>query len=1079
MERLLCWEKIKGDGFAFENIINELLKAMFPLEQYIHTQETRDGGKDFICITKNEDTYWAECKNYTDNLALSDVAKTFVMAIAEDIKKILIFSISPFTEIALREMSSLTKRIQYELEIYDGDALNALMNQYIDVINLSDNFKRDFRLSYTPSQNLVVFSDVIRNDYLSGTVNNVFYVGDLITYNFYFKNNSQKTLKIKCNNPQTIPKELFLIPSLHLNDEFELQPGSYAQCSYQFRIVNYKKKIDLFGLHYSVDGNDSIVTGQSIQCDWIAEVALLGASREQLEYLQNRIIGNKELEIINLYGCSGVGKSRLIKEIRNTYQNQNYKTIFLPIHEKRENGKTLLRKIISTIKNLPYLANENIHVNNSGLIYQVLYNTQYDIAANIDHILQIAEETIDSANPLVVIIDDVQFGDQLLFLTIRKILNLVSNKIILITGFNTDFIYKDTDAYELFNQIKEYAFPNVNLELKNFSQKVAEQYLYNCLDPKLAVENRLKKTLDLFLQKVGTNPLLLHQTILFLSQKQVFVKEGDVFFIKEISQFHNMIGELNSNFKNLLGRRHKTLKENIPNSEYTNYLILVSLLTILHSIPIPLYEKMFSNIDSTLLNELIALGFIKYNDEGDIVFYHQKLENFYSDLKIDPNILKSALHKLESFPTKFFHEKFILKEKCNLLQQSDVDNAFLHLNDADFANEYAYISAVYRSSHFLKKSNENLLKVTDFYYEIVQAHRGIRYCLTDYEKTIYQFLDSIYDFKENGSLLWMLALRCINAFIQLHQEKNALSLLLVYESKLEILECDLKEKKNIIAAIYNRYGVVYNSFNDFRKAKYYYRKSLKIGLEIHDKYKIIEAYSDYGFLFYDQKGKLWKTVYYWEKMFFYFQKTQNDHYEYLIPKCYYHKIYTCILVKNYKKAEKLIKDYKKNYWEQTHGHYRVKILFVNIMLELIKCKNLQNVDYKEVDFLLNEVEDECICIGTVREYYKVLYLKAIYYLFYRRDMKTAYTYLIITYQQICGFCEDSEYLLLRTSHLLVELRNLIQKCERENKFDAAPFFSNQEQQQLSEYIDHIYKNGGNQYTHPLRIPKLNIIFPKL
>ena len=84
MERLLCWEKIKGDGFAFENIINELLKAMFPLEQYIHTQETRDGGKDFICITKNEDTYWAECKNYTDNLALSDVAKTFVMAIAED-----------------------------------------------------------------------------------------------------------------------------------------------------------------------------------------------------------------------------------------------------------------------------------------------------------------------------------------------------------------------------------------------------------------------------------------------------------------------------------------------------------------------------------------------------------------------------------------------------------------------------------------------------------------------------------------------------------------------------------------------------------------------------------------------------------------------------------------------------------------------------------------------------------------------------------------------------------------------------------------------------------------------------------
>ncbi|MDE6664337.1 MAG: restriction endonuclease, partial [Lachnospiraceae bacterium] len=164
MNRLLCWQKIEKDGYAFEQIIEELLKVMFPLEEYTHTPKTRDGGKDFVCITKSSDEYWAECKNYSDALATSDIAKTFVMAIAEDVKKVMIFSVSPFTDIAIREINSFTEKIQYEVKLYDGDALNAIMLQYIKEIDLPYSFKNDFFIS-NPVGESCIFSYISRNNY--------------------------------------------------------------------------------------------------------------------------------------------------------------------------------------------------------------------------------------------------------------------------------------------------------------------------------------------------------------------------------------------------------------------------------------------------------------------------------------------------------------------------------------------------------------------------------------------------------------------------------------------------------------------------------------------------------------------------------------------------------------------------------------------------------------------------------------------------------------------------------------------------------------------------------------------------
>ena len=83
-------------GVKFEILVAYLLEYMFEEDElsFQPTKSSHDGNKDFWAIDEANEVWWAECKNYTPNIALTQLAPTLVMAEINQVRHLMFFSYS-------------------------------------------------------------------------------------------------------------------------------------------------------------------------------------------------------------------------------------------------------------------------------------------------------------------------------------------------------------------------------------------------------------------------------------------------------------------------------------------------------------------------------------------------------------------------------------------------------------------------------------------------------------------------------------------------------------------------------------------------------------------------------------------------------------------------------------------------------------------------------------------------------------------------------------------------------------------------------------------------------------------------
>lgn len=119
-------------GILFEDLIEKLIAAMFPMHPWRRTIKSHDGKRDFV-YPQNEflpDQKWAECKNYISHISLNVIAPTLIMGAIENIGTILFFSYSSLNDNAIEGILRYAESTGKDVQVFDGNLLEALICKY-------------------------------------------------------------------------------------------------------------------------------------------------------------------------------------------------------------------------------------------------------------------------------------------------------------------------------------------------------------------------------------------------------------------------------------------------------------------------------------------------------------------------------------------------------------------------------------------------------------------------------------------------------------------------------------------------------------------------------------------------------------------------------------------------------------------------------------------------------------------------------------------------------------------------------------------------------------------------------------
>lgn len=686
-----CWKKFKKDGLLFEKLVGDLLTLEYPGKKFKKTQTTHDGNRDWetsmpLLHGLNVDI-WFECKYRKERLSAEEVAMTLIMAYVEDAKQIIFFSYSPVNREFTKKISRFSERSRISVSIYDDVTLEAMIIRHwkeLDTNYYFPNVKP--KMDYPILKGITACYEVYQNDQLISCHKKkdlpVVRFNDILTIRIIlFSHNSEDEQTVILS---TKPEE-----ELHFwicNESFNsscnqksivVPHNGISSFSIQLKSRCFGSVMKLPTIFLEWGNEREIIRPGAVECQWLAEAPLIGQAFHDIMYTQGQFMRSHLFTISQISGHSGVGKSRLLHEIKTQAYILGKQCFFLDNDIKKTDYSLFVRKLVSLLEGLPELSETkdmNIFgLDASNIATQILYNETYlSQISEAELIHYLYSRMIEKEIWLV--LDNVQWMDEKTLKLLELFLEYAGQNSSsgIFMAFNQDYIYSGSQVDQFLKNIQTYSsqYPESvrSDEIEGFAYQDALTYLQECLTyqpqsntDELDYEQTLTKVID----HCGTQPFFLQNMLIYLSQKHVLDRTDKTsFYLTSIQDFWKCVQEIPRSVIMLLEKRIQLVSAHFETiGQQKMFQDVCAILSFCGTIPGILCRELFGEFP--IKKELIKLGILNAEYNGNISFYHQYFEQYFKQMC-----------PMEQLPSQLL-EDFCTAIDKRFIQESMLESYFL------------------------------------------------------------------------------------------------------------------------------------------------------------------------------------------------------------------------------------------------------------------------------------------------------------------------------------------------------------------------------------------------------------------
>ena len=363
--------KTKHDGQKFEDLVEDLLNLEYRNITWERTKTTHDGNKDFRGEYE-EETLWAECKNYKTKIDLKTLAATLVMAEIQDVNSIFFFCYSEINKSTKTKLNSFAVSTKKNIFFFDGIVLDQLILKYKEEIlpkyfpALHEDIKEQQILPVL--QNPTALCYVEKSPFFNGVADfdmqtlpelqNLKF-GEVIGIHIIIINtNLEKSIKCSIELMFSEGENFFEVLNKKEKhgrfrfDNIELPAGATKKTTFYLRLQSRKSKVSLPQIICKYEKKRiATFTFSTIDTLQTRQTALLGSSYvKKKEYLCKACMNQKKISIIYIYGSSGTGKSRMASECSMAFVSNGYRILKLVNSRHSQHSTyTMLKELIFSL----------------------------------------------------------------------------------------------------------------------------------------------------------------------------------------------------------------------------------------------------------------------------------------------------------------------------------------------------------------------------------------------------------------------------------------------------------------------------------------------------------------------------------------------------------------------------------------------------------------------------------------------------------------------------------------------------------------------------------------------------------